>query len=331
MAKAGLHLWAATLLAALAGAGLGDASAQTPDAACLAAPNAAAPAGSHWYYRTNQSTHHKCWYVRPADQIGPAAAQPESAISAAVPAQAPENAVAAPTVLTPAEALPTEEQPATPIAAAPKHTAALPAQVPMPSGDPREHAPVTTATTAIPVASLMPTASAMPATSDSIAWPAPPALPPSADSAAAPPDADQPPPAAIAATPDPDNAVAKSDAEPHMPASPQSRMSVLTVLSGLIVLLIAGVLLRRVVARGLERRRSIKVGRQEPRLMEPIATPPSTPPLLRRAPSVVPNRAETPQQVNEVEEALREFAQNLRRRRSAPAGTAARAGAWVRS
>src|SRR6516225_8195844 len=30
---------------------------------CLAAPNAAAPAGSHWYYRLERPTQRKCWYI----------------------------------------------------------------------------------------------------------------------------------------------------------------------------------------------------------------------------------------------------------------------------
>jgi hypothetical protein len=34
---------------------------------CLTAPNAAAPAGSHWYYRTDLAKQRKCWYVRGAD------------------------------------------------------------------------------------------------------------------------------------------------------------------------------------------------------------------------------------------------------------------------
>ena len=33
---------------------------------CLAAPNAAAPPGSHWYYHLNRATQQKCWYVRAA-------------------------------------------------------------------------------------------------------------------------------------------------------------------------------------------------------------------------------------------------------------------------
>jgi hypothetical protein len=32
---------------------------------CLAGPNAAAPEGSHWYYRVDRATHRECWYLGP--------------------------------------------------------------------------------------------------------------------------------------------------------------------------------------------------------------------------------------------------------------------------
>ena len=32
---------------------------------CLAGPNAAAPQGSHWYYRVDRATHRECWYLGP--------------------------------------------------------------------------------------------------------------------------------------------------------------------------------------------------------------------------------------------------------------------------
>src|SRR5215475_4755520 len=34
---------------------------------CLAAPNAAAPDGSHWYYRTDRVKRRKCWYLGSED------------------------------------------------------------------------------------------------------------------------------------------------------------------------------------------------------------------------------------------------------------------------
>jgi hypothetical protein len=32
---------------------------------CLAGPNAAAPQGSHWYYRLDRATHRECWHLGP--------------------------------------------------------------------------------------------------------------------------------------------------------------------------------------------------------------------------------------------------------------------------
>jgi hypothetical protein len=32
---------------------------------CLTKPNAAAPQGSHWYYRVDRTTHRECWYLGP--------------------------------------------------------------------------------------------------------------------------------------------------------------------------------------------------------------------------------------------------------------------------
>ena len=60
---------------------------------CLAAPNAPAPAGSHWYYRLERSTEHKCWYVREQRQET-RAAPPKMRPTAVTPApQATQTAV----------------------------------------------------------------------------------------------------------------------------------------------------------------------------------------------------------------------------------------------
>ena len=37
---------------------------------CLAAPNSAAPQGSHWYYRIEHATKLKCWYLHVLDEAG---------------------------------------------------------------------------------------------------------------------------------------------------------------------------------------------------------------------------------------------------------------------
>jgi hypothetical protein len=111
---------------------------------------------------------------------------------------------------------------------------------------------------------------------------------------------------------------------------------VLLVLVGLIVLLVVGMMLRRLVEHALSRRRVINLARQEPRLVEPVAVPPPPmPAVLRHAPSVVPGLAQTQQRATEVEAELRKFAQNLRQRRPVANNTAngilGRSGAAVRS
>jgi hypothetical protein len=50
------------LLAALAVFALPGAPTRAATA-CLAAPNATAPQGKHWYYRSHRVTKHKCWYL----------------------------------------------------------------------------------------------------------------------------------------------------------------------------------------------------------------------------------------------------------------------------
>src|SRR5262249_28410403 len=35
---------------------------------CLAAPNATAPQGSHWYYRIDRAQQRHCWYLGPGGQ-----------------------------------------------------------------------------------------------------------------------------------------------------------------------------------------------------------------------------------------------------------------------
>jgi hypothetical protein len=50
------------LATALAFGAIGSAHA----ADCLAAPDGAAPEGSHWYYRLDRATKRKCWYLREA-------------------------------------------------------------------------------------------------------------------------------------------------------------------------------------------------------------------------------------------------------------------------
>jgi hypothetical protein len=65
-----------------AGVGVPTNTARADD--CLIAPNSPAPAGSHWYFRTDRAKQRNCWYLHAPDQPPqPAAAQ---AISDAPPA-----------------------------------------------------------------------------------------------------------------------------------------------------------------------------------------------------------------------------------------------------
>ncbi len=374
VAKAALHLLAVTAFAVLAGAGLSAGSARAQDTACLTAPKGAAPAGTHWFYKTDPATHQKCWYTRPQEQ----AAAPASALGSpsrtalergdtANPdsdgVSAPEESIA-PVALAPAPVPPVPERTATPSPAAPRRAAAPVTRIPIPTKDPRgERQPVTTA------ASAMPTPAVPSATADNVAWPDPPSMPqaagatgspfpppppnmssqadPSGLSAAAPasgvdtssvvaspvPSATGQPPAGE--KPESAGAPEKADADNPTAAKPPGRVSVLLVLGGLIVLLIAGMLLRRIVEHALSRRRVIKLARQEPRLVEPVAVPPPMPTLLRQAPSVVPGHAQAAQRATEVEAELRKFALNLRQHRpaanSTANGTIGRTGTALRS
>jgi len=62
----------AMLLAALVDGSLNTRHVLAEDN-CLSAPNARAPQGSHWYYRTDPVKQSKCWYLRTE---GPAAQKP---------------------------------------------------------------------------------------------------------------------------------------------------------------------------------------------------------------------------------------------------------------
>jgi hypothetical protein len=78
---------------------------------CLAAPNAPAPAGSHWYYRLERSTERKCWYVR--EQRQETRAAPPKLRPAAV-APAPQTTQTAVDQSTPIEQVERETQPPQP-------------------------------------------------------------------------------------------------------------------------------------------------------------------------------------------------------------------------
>lgn len=89
-AKAGLiSVVTALSLMALADGTLSAGSARAEEN-CLAAPNAPAPQGSHWYYRTDSIKQSKCWYLRTEGQAieTPIAQQKPEAIAAKRPAAA---------------------------------------------------------------------------------------------------------------------------------------------------------------------------------------------------------------------------------------------------
>lgn len=385
VAKAGSYLLAAAALAVLAGAGLGAGSARAQNVTCVASPNGPAPAGTHWYYKTDQTTHQKCWYTRPQDQAAqavpaqtaPSQTAPERGDAAnpgAGAASAPQEA-AAPVPAAPAAAPPPIQERTAP--AVPRRTATAIARVPVPAADPRGEQPITTAATPMPSSAAVPSAATAPGAPDDVAWPAPPVLPQTAGAASPfpppPPadgqaDASSPPgdtapassadpepaadtPTTAAATPAPDTGsqpagstavkpdsvtgTGTPDKDTPNQAKPPGRVSILLVMAGLIVLLIAGMLLRWIVENALGQRRIIKLARQEPRLLEPVAVPPPMPTMLRHTPSVVPDHTQTEQRATEVEDALRKLGQSLRQRRTAVNGltndTTGRRGAAVRS
>ncbi len=69
----------------------GPASAED---VCLPAPNAQAPQGSHWYYRTDPVKQSKCWYLRtegPAIQKQAAQETPETGVGTKRPAPTPSK------------------------------------------------------------------------------------------------------------------------------------------------------------------------------------------------------------------------------------------------
>ena len=78
---------------------LSDNPVQAADE-CLAAPNAAAPAGSHWYYRLERPTQRKCWYI---GEAGRAVHSASPNLRAAAKPPAPPSAQVAVDQSTPSE------------------------------------------------------------------------------------------------------------------------------------------------------------------------------------------------------------------------------------
>ena len=80
----------------------GTASVARAQAAddCVARPNAPAPAGQHWWYRTDRSSKRKCWFLGPKDKAAAArkADRPERAAPMPEPDVEPASAPDAPPV-----------------------------------------------------------------------------------------------------------------------------------------------------------------------------------------------------------------------------------------
>jgi hypothetical protein len=81
-----LLVTAACLLALLVSPPTGAPARAEDD--CLKAPNAAPPAGQHWWYRTDRAAKRKCWYLGPQDKN--AAARKADRRERAAPSSSPE-------------------------------------------------------------------------------------------------------------------------------------------------------------------------------------------------------------------------------------------------
>jgi hypothetical protein len=324
-AKAGLIPVAAALVVALAGTGFTTNSARA-EAPCLEAPNAPAPQGSHWYYRTDQSTQRKCWYVRAQDQpaqIQPVQQTPDSVGAAAGAAAAPSTAPADHTA---------SDRLAHRVQAALAAKSASTTQPSVQSGPRTAGKPITDTT-----AWTDPTPPA-----STVAWPDPPSPPvdaatgqaglSSADAAAqgaiaggtpavesTHPTLEMPAPAATAAD-DGSNAKAPENAaaNPGKLAAPQDDTPAGIILAGAIALLIAGMFMRRMITRAFARRHPVHIERREPVLLESTAVKRPTPALLTHSPTLVPDHDGADHRIDEVEDALRKLARRLRQRRATP-------------
>jgi hypothetical protein len=309
-AKAGLTQLTALVLAALAAAGLFGGSSVRAQDTCLDAPNAPAPPGSHWYYRTDKPTQRKCWYVRPIDQ-------PPNQGAQATPGQQQPPATAVTTgAPAPAVAKPVRDLPARRTQDSSAVAAGVRAGGPSGPGATGWTDPVpSTATT-------------------TFAWPEPPAAPvdnatanqvqtPATDTgaqgatASTPAMVNPPPAAELPATATPvgntganDQAAEKPTTPPDKLAARQTEPPLGTILAVLAGLLIAGALMRQLLKMAFAHR-AIHIDRREPVLIESVdADAPS--------PDLVPGHVETDPRFDEVEELLRKLAQRLRRPRPTP-------------
>jgi hypothetical protein len=111
-------MFALVLIAASHVAAMGNVRAGEE---CIAKPNAPAPQGQHWYYRTDRASNRQCWYLRPEDAsvqkrateaTKQALSEPLRLTAAPAPAPARTQRPTAATAVTPVE--PDISAPATP-------------------------------------------------------------------------------------------------------------------------------------------------------------------------------------------------------------------------
>ena len=174
----------AALLVALVDGSLSTGPTRAEDV-CLPAPNAPAPLGSHWHYRTDPVKQSKCWYLRtegPAIQKQAVQETPESGVGAKRPAptsskSGPGQLGSEPLELRPGEAAPaaSADRPkrsiqnnAQPSRLADTNKVAWSAP-PLPPSDPRSKAPAPAA-----VAKVARPDPPSRAVADKVAWPDPP-------------------------------------------------------------------------------------------------------------------------------------------------------------
>jgi len=308
---------------ALASAAFGAGSARGQDT-CLDAPNAPAPPGSHWYYRTDKSTQRKCWYVRSQDQP-----QGQAVQTTPVPQQRPATADSAATPeSTSGKAAPDRAEQdlsahraqGASAAAGSGTRAGRQANIGAPKwNDPQPPAGETTFAWPAPPVLPVDAANAIqaqPAAADP-GTPAAPASPgPAADSANSAPAS--PPAAATADTTGATQATDKPAATSGRATVWQGDTPLGMILAVVIALLIAGALMRLLLIKALAHRRAIHVDRQEPVLLESVAAKGPVPTLLTPSPDLVPSRADTDPRFDELEELLHKLAQRLSRPRATP-------------
>ncbi len=116
----------AALLLSGIGVGLPIENASA-DNSCIAAPNAAAPQGEHWYYRSDRQNHRKCWFLHATLALPHQAAAHPSAVAADPPNTRTEPTPAAHADPAPASTEPAAEPPPTAQASASPADGAQPA------------------------------------------------------------------------------------------------------------------------------------------------------------------------------------------------------------